>query len=80
MIYFRSDGGRNRYGYWDLGRQERCWLGRWHMAPMYMKIIYKTMLTDIIYSKLIFTHMRMYVSSEDKILKTLFVYEQEFFE
>jgi hypothetical protein len=38
------------------------------------------MLTDIIYNKLIFTHMCMYASNEDKILKTLFVYEQEFFE
>ena len=38
------------------------------------------MFTDIIYNKLIFTHMRMFVlSNEDKILKTLFVYEQEFF-
>ena len=46
---------------------------------MYMKIIYKTMLTDIIYNKIKFTHMRMYVSNEDKILKTLFVYEQDFF-
>ncbi len=36
------------------------------------------MLTDIIYNKLIFTHMRMYVSNEEKILKSLFVYEQEF--
>ena len=78
MFYFRSDSGRNGYEYWDLGRQERCWLGRWHLH-MYMKIIYKTMLTDIIYNKLIFTHMRMYVSNEDKILKTLFVYEQDFF-
>ncbi len=41
--------------------------------------IYKNMWTDIIYNKL-FTHMCMYVSNEEKILKTLFVYEQEFFE